>query len=191
MLRAFIAIELPPEIQLRLSELRDELKATMSGLPLRWIPVENIHLTLKFLGDVSATNIETIADILRAECGHYAPMEMSVGELGVFPDLRHPRVVWVGVQFPDELLQLQQRLEVETQRLGYPAEERQFSPHLTLARVQRGASREEQAGIGEKLQVQKLGFLAAAVIDELALIKSELKPSGAVYTRLLIAPLSA
>jgi 2'-5' RNA ligase len=190
-LRAFIAIELPEEVQQRLDAHCQALQKEMAGLPLRWVPVPNIHLTLKFLGDVSETNLKTIADILASSCGQYPPMEISLGGMGVFPDLRRPRVLWVGVEAPDELQHLQERLEAETERLGYPPEKREFSPHLTVARVKRGAARREQAAISQQVQAQKLGFLAAAVIDEVSLIKSELKASGAVYTTLSSAKLSA
>lgn len=190
-LRAFIALELPAEIQQPLAAQCAQLKTMMEGMPLRWVPVENIHLTLKFLGDVSETSVNTIADIMNSSCSHYAPVEIGVGGLGVFPDMRRPRVIWVDVEAPEELAQLQQRVEADMQRLGYPPEEREFSPHLTLARVQRKAKRRDLAEISTCLQAQKLGFLAAAVIDEVALIKSELKPNGAVYTKLSSAPLSA
>jgi RNA 2',3'-cyclic 3'-phosphodiesterase len=190
-IRAFIAIDLSPEIIQRLDDVAGQLKQQLPDVQIRWVPVENIHLTLKFLGDVSLANLEVLKKILLAEAGNHSPFEISVGELGAFPSPRRPRVIWVGVTSPPELSALQHGIESETARLGYQRENRGFSPHLTLGRVSRNASSREARQIGLVLDKFKVGFLGAAHVREVYLYRSDLRPGGAVYTRLLTAPLQS
>lgn len=190
-IRAFIAIDLSPEIIQRLEDVAGQLKQRLSGVQIRWVPVENIHLTLKFLGDVSLANLEVLKKILLTEASNHSPFEMSVGELGAFPSLRRPRVIWVGVSAQPELNALQYGIESETARLGYQRENRDFSPHLTLGRVSRNAPSQEARQIGEVLDKFKVGFLGATHVREVYLYRSDLQPGGAVYTRLMTAPLQS
>ena len=189
-IRAFIAIEMSPEIRRRLDQVSDELKQRLKDIPVRWVPVENIHLTLKFLGDVSVANLEVLKKILQSEIAGHHPFEMSVGELGAFPSNRRPRVIWVKVEAPAELEAVQRGIETESTRLGYAREERAFSPHLTLGRVSRNASSRDIRKISEVLDSYKVGFLGAARIQAVHLFRSDLKPGGAVYTCLFTVPLS-
>jgi 2'-5' RNA ligase len=189
--RAFIAIDLSPEIHKRLDQVASELKERLAGVPVRWVPVENVHLTLKFLGDVSLTNLEILKKILRSEAGNHLPFEISIGQLGAFPSKRRPRVIWVGVEAPQELMDLQRAIESETTRLGYARDRREFSPHLTLGRISRNANSADLRQIGEVLRNYKVGFLGATRVKEVHLFRSDLQPGGAVYTSLLNVPLSA
>jgi 2'-5' RNA ligase len=189
--RAFIAIDLSPEIHKRLDQVASELKERLAGVPVRWVPVENIHLTLKFLGDVSLTNLEILKKILRSEAGNHLPFEISIGQLGAFPSKRRPRVIWVGVEAPQELMDLQRAIESETTRLGYSRDRREFSPHLTLGRISRNANSADLRQIGEVLRTYEVGFLGATRVKEVHLFRSDLQPGGAVYTSLLNVPLSA
>lgn len=189
-IRAFIAIEMSPEIRRRLDQVSDELKQRLKDIPVRWVPVENIHLTLKFLGDVSVANLEVLKKILQSEIAGHHPFEMSVGELGAFPSNRRPRVIWVKVEAPAELEAVQRGIETESTRLGYAREERAFSPHLTLGRVSRNASSRDIRKISEVLDSYKVGFLGAARVQAVHLFRSDLKPGGAVYTCLFTVPLS-
>jgi len=190
-IRAFIAIDLSAEIIQRLEEVAGQLKQRLAGMQIRWVPVENIHLTLKFLGDVSMTNLEVLKKILLSESSNHPTFEMSVGELGAFPSLRRPRVIWVGVTAPSELNALQHGIETETARLGYQHENRDFSPHLTLGRISRNASSQEAHQIGQVLDSFKVGFLGATRVREVYLYRSDLRPGGAVYTRLMTALLQS
>jgi 2'-5' RNA ligase len=189
-IRAFIAIEMSPEIRRRLDQVSDELKRRLKDIPVRWVPVENIHLTLKFLGDVSVANLEVLKKILQSEIAGHHPFEMSVGELGAFPSNRRPRVIWVKVQAPAELEAVQRGIETESTRLGYAREERAFSPHLTLGRVSRNASSRDIHRISEVLDSYKVGFLGATRVQTVHLFRSDLQPGGAVYTCLFTVPLS-
>lgn len=183
-IRSFIAIDLPESLYAPLEQVSETLQGKLKDMPIRWVPVPNIHLTLKFLGDVSEKNINMIREILLAEAASHKQFEISVGGFGVFPSFTRPRVIWIGVEAPEELNQLYCRIDGETARLGYAPDKRKFNPHVTLGRVSRNASSKEVRFIGGVLRKYKLGFLGAARIMEVHLFKSDLSPKGAVYTKL-------
>ena len=189
-IRAFIAIDLSPAVRRRLQEVNEELKRRLEGVPVRWVPVENIHLTLKFLGDVSQENLEVLKKVLRIEAGNQHPFNVSVAELGAFPSPRRPRVIWVGVAAPPDLAAIQRQVEAETSRIGYSPEDRPFSPHLTLGRVSRNATYQDTHRIGEVLGAYAIGLLGTTQVQAINLYKSDLKPGGAIYTCLYSAPFS-
>jgi 2'-5' RNA ligase len=190
-IRAFIAIDLTPEIRQHIDQVTGQLKSRLEGVPVRWVPADNIHLTLKFLGDVSPANKEILQEILQSEVASHHRFEISVGGLGAFPGSRHPRVIWVGVEAPAELANLQRGVETAMARLGYAQEDRPFTAHLTLGRVSRNASSRDTHAIGDALDATKVGFLGLARIEFVHLYRSDLKPSGAVYTRIFSTPLKA
>lgn len=189
-IRSFIAIELSDDLLKPLQQVSDALQDEMKNLPIRWVPVPNIHLTLKFLGDISEANLEMIQTMIRNEVKQHKPFEIGLGNIGAFPNMARPRVVWVDVEVPDEVYLIQRRIDAHVTRLGYAPDKKEFNPHLTLARVSRNATPMEIRGVGEVLRKQKIGFLGAARIDEVVLFRSDLKPDGAVYTKLLVAPLT-
>lgn len=188
--RSFIAIDLPPSLYKQLEEVSGNLQDMLEGMPIRWVAVPNIHLTLKFLGDVSKKNISMINKIIQTESACHKQFEISVGRFGVFPNFSRPRVIWVGVEAPDELMNLHRRIDVETARLGYAPDQRKFNPHLTLGRVSRNANPQEVRSISAILRKHKLGFLGAARIEEVNLFRSELGRDGAVYTKMFTALLN-
>lgn len=180
--RAFIAIDLSEDIILRIRETSSGLQDRMGELPVRWIPAENVHLTLKFLGDVSATNVKRLAEIIRRVSLAHECFEISVGSLGVYPNMRLPRVIWLGVEAPQSLYAIQRGVDQETSRLGYETKEQDFSPHLTIGRVSRGADYRELKSIGDSLEAETVGFLGAARVERVNLYRSDLKPTGAEYS---------
>jgi 2'-5' RNA ligase len=188
-IRAFIAIKLSPEIHQGLKDLNLLLKQRLPDAPVRWVQVNNIHLTLKFLGDVSTANLETLTKLLQSEALNYPTFEISVGELGAFPSAHRPRVVWVGVQAPAELNNLQQGIEQKMARLGYKSEDRPFSPHLTLGRVSRNAGTQDFVRMEAALTTTKVSYIGAMLVNAVHLFKSDLQSSGPIYTELLEAPL--
>ena len=188
-IRAFIAINISPEIKQRLEVVSKDLQRSLQGVPIRWVPVENIHVTLKFLGDVSESNLDLLKEGLEAEATRHAPFDISAGELGAFPTIRRPRVLWVNVQAPSELEALQRGVDSEAARLGYDREERPFSPHLTIGRVSRNANSKDVRRISEHLESIKVGYIGAARIRDLHLYRSDLYPSGAVYTSIFTGAL--
>ena len=189
-IRSFIAVDMPENLFDALSETSEQLQDMLSGLPIRWVPIENIHLSLKFLGDVSKKNIPMLKEILLAEAASHTTFEISMGGFGVFPNVLRPRVLWVGVEAPDELVNLQRRIDMETARLGYAPDQREFSPHLTFGRVSRNATSEQLRKVSDLLRNFNLGFLGAARIDEVSLFRSDLGPDGAVYSKMYSAQLS-
>ncbi|MBE0408523.1 MAG: RNA 2',3'-cyclic phosphodiesterase [Anaerolineales bacterium] len=188
-IRAFIAIDLPPDIQECVGKISGELKEQLRNLPVRWVPLQNVHLTLKFLGDVSLKNLEVLTELISQVASGYQAFEISVGGIGAYPNIRKPRVIWIGLEGPDELNSLQHGIEVETTRLGYAREERPFSSHLTLSRVSRNANSVEIRQISNLLANYSVGFLGVANVSEVHLLKSELKPGGAIYTHIYSASL--
>lgn len=188
-LRAFIAIDIPDDLSQQIHDVSHDLAASMDGLPVRWTPAEKIHLTLKFLGDVSESNIEVISNILTTQALQTVPFDLSIGSLGVFPNMKSPRVIWIGVEAPEELTSLQRRVDLETARLGYISDHRKYIPHLTISRISRNAGPGQVQAVSKVLRNQKLGFLGVAKVTELFLYRSDLHPDGAVYTRIHRAPL--
>lgn len=180
-LRLFIAIELSPEICSGLQQVEKSLQVPLGALPVRWVPVKNIHLTLVFLGDVVTTQVAALKDMLHSQVAAQPVFELEVASLGAFPSFRKPRVVWVGVSAPPALPAMQRRIAQGAARLGYPMEDRPFSPHLTLGRVARNASPEEVVKIGEVLAAEKVATLGRMEVAAVNLYSSDLQPSGAVY----------
>lgn len=189
-IRAFIAINLSEEIHHGLEQVLQDLKSRLPGNAVRWVHAGNIHLTIKFLGDVSLASLEILTTMLQTEAVRHPPFEFSVGGLGAFPSPRRPRVVWVGVEAPLELVGLQRGVEAEMARLGYAPEERPFSPHLTIGRVTRNAGPDELRLLSSVLETYKVGFLGVTRVQAIHLYRSDLQPSGAVYTRLHSAALA-
>ncbi len=189
-IRSFIAVDLPVALNNALEKASNQLQEELSGGPVRWVPVNNIHLTLKFLGDVSEKNIPVFETILKTEAANHRVFEISVGGFGVFPNAARPRVLWVGVEAPDELMSLQRRIDMETARLGYAPEQRAFNPHLTLGRVSRNATPSQVRKASAVLKKHKIAFLGAARIETVTLYRSDLSPDGAVYSKISTATLA-
>ncbi len=135
LLRTFVAVEIPPQIQEIIQRETETLRKAIGTSVVRWVPSKNIHLTLKFLGDVSPMNIDTLAEMLRTEAHSCPSFDIHISGLGSFPSLKRPRVLLIGIQAPAELEALQRGIESATASLGYESERRGFSPHLTLGRV--------------------------------------------------------
>lgn len=188
LLRAFIAIDIPPEIKQAISSQTASLRKE-SGRAVRWVAVENIHLTLKFLGEVSSANLERLAQAVQSECAQTAPVTVSVESLGCFPNPRRPRVLWVGLVVPPSLNRLQRQVEASTVRLGYASDDKPFSPHLTIGRVREQAAPEEIQTLRSLLEQTTVASLGTFTVNEVHLYKSDLKSDGPVYTRLATAPL--
>ena len=185
MLRPFLAIELPDSLRPGLAQVQEELKR--SRAEVRWVPVGNIHLTLKFFGNVPDDEIEPLAAAAREAAAQAAPLQLQATSAGAFPSPNAPRVVWLGLggdMVP--LTQLFYRLEKAFAGLGYPAEGRAFNPHLNLGRVKSPANRDKLARLLEKLP--PLDW-PPFTVKELILFQSVLSPQGAKYTPLKVVPL--
>lgn len=189
LLRAFIAVEIPPEIHKAIESKTAPLRAILNSSLVSWVPTSNIHLTLKFLGGVSPANVELLTQMLSVEVSQHQSIALKFGGLGAFPNPRQPRVIWIGIQAPAGLEALQHGVEAAAATLGYPNEKRPFSPHLTIGRVKQNAGPIGMQKICNALEETKVGTLGTAQVTAIYLFKSDLKPTGAVYTRLFSAPL--
>ncbi len=187
--RVFIAIALPAPLQQKLDQAAGLLKNNQTRA-VHWVTGKNIHLTLKFLGEVDSNKIEPINQVIQAESRKVKPFELSAGGAGAFPNLRRPRVVWIGVQAPPVLAELAAAIDRGTQLLGFPGEDRPFSPHLTLGRVSQNASPQEVQAIGQVLSTTKISQLGGFEVTQVTLFRSDLQRSGAVYTPLFSAALA-
>lgn len=188
-IRAFIAIELSLPVQQKLDQVARELQQKMSGLPVRWVPVTNIHLTLFFLGEVSTTNLPSVISELQAEASQHPTFEIVVGKLGTFPNANYPRVIWIGVESPPVLAELQNGIALRMGRLGYANENRDFTPHLTLGRASRTAAPGDVRRIGDCVHQVEVGHLGVVHVQKVHLFRSDLKPAGAVYEYITTSPL--
>jgi RNA 2',3'-cyclic 3'-phosphodiesterase len=187
-IRSFIAVELPAAIQQQLDGITLKLKGPRTSA-VRWVPARNIHLTVKFLGDVSPVNMEMLMKMLKAQIGQQRVFNVSIGGVGAFPTSHRPRVIWVGVTAPPQLNTLIRLVEAETTKLGYAPEDRPFSPHLTLGRVSQNATPDQVHQVAEALAGIQVPELGICEVKEVVLFKSDLQSSGAEYTPLLRVPL--
>lgn len=190
LLRTFIAVDIPHELQRTIYRKTTHLRNSIGAL-VRWVPPDNIHLTLKFLGNIPPASVDILKQLLRAEADGCPPFLMQVGGLGSFPSLKRPRVLYISLQAPADLEALQHGIESATARLGYEAEQRAFSPHLTIGRVRQNIAAADQQKIRAALEGTRLDSLGNARVDSVHLYNSDLKPTGTVYTRMFSAPLGS
>lgn len=183
-LRSFVAIDVPDQAKRALLDLVEKLKG--QGVPgVRWVRPEGVHLTLKFLGNVDAAMIDPILRGIEAAAQGTPPFHLQLGDVGVFPSPGSPRVIWVGLKGDLEvLLTLQERIEGAMKGLGIPPEERNFVPHLALGRVQQGVPSVQRGLIGQALTSLALKETPGWRVESVNLMRSQLKPAGAVYNRL-------
>jgi len=184
-IRSFIAIEIPDEIKKGLSEIRERLKK--SGADISWTRPEGIHLTFKFLGEIEEGKLVNIQNAIEHAAKEISDFILRVGGIGFFPNIKSPRVIWIGIKGEGENLKtLQEAIERETEKIGFKREGRSFSPHLTLGRVRSQKNRDALTKYLEEFEKVELGSFN---VKEVSLMKSELRPKGAVYTQLWKATL--
>jgi 2'-5' RNA ligase len=189
-LRLFIAIELPPTVTEALAALQKRLQTFDRERAIRWTAISSIHLTLKFLGDTDPARQPAIDAALREAVAGRAPFSLNIDGAGCFPDLHKPRIVWAGVGGDLAALHaLRDAVERTVSPLDYPTEDRPFSPHLTLGRARQDALRQALAALGERIGQAQVGTLATWRVEGVSLMRSDPKPSGAVYTQVLYIPL--
>jgi 2'-5' RNA ligase len=181
-IRCFLAATLSTDMLHKLEEAQRQLREKLAPLRigLRWVSVENIHLTFKFFGQIAQATLpaieERVGKVLRTE----APFSFEAATLGAFPSAKRPRVIWAGIREPEpaRIGPLQDRLETALEELGFTREQRAFKPHLTLARIKPG---DEQTSLSEPLQSFAEIKLGRTEVHELVLYKSELSRGGARY----------
>lgn len=180
-LRLFIAIDLPAEVKALLHEMQQQLRQHTSAV--RWADPHGTHLTLKFLGATRAAAVPAITEGVQHAAARNRRFELQTGDLGVFPNMKRPRVVWLGIAGDvAELRQVQADVERFVAPLGFPSEHRPFSPHLTLGRSGKEPRPADLQSIAEAVQRVAIPRRLAFKVDELVLMRSEPGPGGARYT---------
>lgn len=185
-MRTFIAIELPHHIADALGKLQEILR--FPKLNIRWVRPESIHLTLKFLGDITPEAVGPISRTLSESARNYSPLSLSAKGSGAFPGIKNPRVIWVGLtgEVP-RLKLLQQTLEENLAALGIEKEKRSFKGHLTLGRIKGPVDPIKlNAALNKAMDFRTEPFLA----DRIILFRSDLRPTGPVYTKIASAALA-
>jgi 2'-5' RNA ligase len=176
-LRCFIAIELSESVKSALAELQNNFRKCQADI--RWVKPDNIHLTLKFLGDID--DVVGIEKVISEACNKYKPFDIEVAGAGVFPNIRSPRVLWVGIDDNEVLAGLQSAIEDGLAMLGFKKDKRKYQPHLTLGRFRSLRGDGTIVDIIGSYNNYKLGFMNASKVS---LIKSELSLLGAVYSKI-------
>ena len=188
-IRSFIAIELSEEVKRGLAKLRSELERAEHPF-VKWVDIGGIHLTLKFLGNIPFKQVDEITEAIKEATQGISPFHLEISGLGAFPNLKQPRVLWVGIgEEIDKLLSLQQKIDSALVSLGFTKEERPFVPHLTLARVRQGASPAERRSFGELAMSTSFETRYPLDIKSISLMRSQLTPEGAIYTCLSVVEL--
>ena len=178
-IRTFIAIKIPEDIQQKLGGVQEKLK--QSGAHVSWVKPDNIHLTLKFLGNIEDQQIPDVTACIENSVASIKPFQLQVGYAGAFPNVRFPRVIWVGVtdDEADSLKTLQTGLSSCLATLGFQDENERFQPHLTLGRVR---SQKNHSNLLRAIEAMVNIWVGQIAVDAVYLIRSELRPTGAEYT---------
>jgi RNA 2',3'-cyclic 3'-phosphodiesterase len=176
-IRTFVCVEVPQGVKARIEALQRALRR--GDVPVSWVKPANIHLTIKFLGDVAASKMDGVRRAIERAAQSIPPFDITVAGAGCFPSARNPRVLWVGLgPLPDELCRLHSNIEAELEGEGFAREAKRFAPHLTIARV--------RDPFKAKRTVEELmaaGFAAETFrASEVIVMRSELHPSGSIYT---------
>ena len=180
-IRTFLAIEIPKEILEQFERLQYRLGQSMTGV-IRWAKPGSTHLTLKFFGNITERDIRTIEDTLKAKAPAFTPIPIAVGTMGVFPSLSRPRVLWVGITTGlKELTATQAEVESALEKVGFEREQRPYRPHLTLGRMKTDRRIE---GLDKAIESHKDFAAGSFTAREMILFRSDLKPTGPVYTEL-------
>lgn len=179
-IRTFLAIDLPDQIKSELGKIQKRLKPKIEGV--RWTRPEGIHLTLKFFGYVVGDDCSNISNAIKAAIKGVKPFTLELGTIGAFPGPTRPRVIWIGIGGQVEaLIDLQQNLDMSLEQIGFPPEDRAFKPHLTLGRLKIPGS---AVGFPKVLEEGKKYQAGSFRCSGLTLFRSDLRPDGAIYTKL-------
>ena len=188
--RAFIAVEISPSIR---TEARKTLRPVMEAYPnVKWVEEENFHVTLKFLGTVPTVDLHRVVAAVERGCRKFEQFDLVFEGVGAFPNAEAPRSIWIGVrEGTREIRELARRIEAELAEIGYPPENREFTPHLTLGRA-RQKDRESgvDGGLGRMIFERSNVFFGSSPVDAVLVYSSELERGGPKYDVLAEIPLS-
>ncbi len=180
MVRSFLAIEVPETILKKIGRVQEDLKSSRADV--RWVSPGKIHLTLKFFGNIDESRIEPIVQSIQGSIQSTAPFPLRVKGLGAFPHLKNPRVIWTGlIDEKEVLISFQKGVETELEKIEFEPEGRPFQAHLTLGRVKSSRGRDELVARMEGYREEEFGDFQ---VEKVTLFKSDLRPTGPIYTPL-------
>lgn len=187
-IRTFVAVELSSAVRAEAARLVDLLRPV--GGDARWVEPQNMHLTLKFLGDVREEAIADVCRVVTKAAADFQPFDIKLGSAGAFPDLRRPRTLWIGItQGQQELVRLQSAVERALAKRGFPKENRDFFPHLTIGRIRESGP--QMGELGQRIQTHADFAAGGSTIRDVVVFASHLSSSGPTYEPLARAPLGA
>lgn len=182
-IRAFIAIPLPKEVIEYLAEIISTLKLTMPDKSVKWVQSGNIHLTLKFLGNISKSTLHFLFEKIKTD-NQFSPFNLTINKLGAFPSLYKPQVIWVGTSTHNTLSELAQFVENSTSMVKNENDSKSFSPHLTIARLRPGVKKDQLDIIKQELYKRKEINSISFAINHFCIYQSILTSKGPIYTEL-------
>jgi len=182
--RTFIAVDLPSNMLVRIEEITTYFMRKTPPKALKWVDMDNLHLTIKFIGEITEDKLEPVKHILSKALEDQNAFDIEISGLGMYPNKNNPRVIWLGIAGGKPLIQIFNSLDQALTTLDIRPEGRDFTPHLTIARVRRNTDKATATAIGKALSQFKVDPLGAITIDQVHLYQSVLEPSGPIYTSL-------
>lgn len=179
-IRCFISINLDDYIIRKIIELIDHLRKCEADI--KWVESNNLHLTLKFLGNTPVEDIPLIEKVLRKISKKFLPFYIKIKGIGIFPDKRHPRVLWIGLENKEVIIDIHKQIEANMSKIGYKKEEKEFNPHITIGRTR---SLLKIDRLIECLNDYKTYEFGSLLVDKINLMKSNLTPKGPIYTKII------
>jgi len=177
MVRCFLAIELPEPTLNELQELRSRI--VLPQFDVRWVKLENIHLTVRFFGEIPFEDIKRLSEAIRLGAQEIDPFRIVIKGVGAFPNIGNPRVIWTGIEDPAPIVRLEQSISKELDQISWPPPDKPFRPHMTLGRVRSDRGRRELRECVERNKDTTVGEFQA---NHISLIKSDLHRAGPLYT---------
>ena len=184
--RTFIALDFPCPVLDKIKKIQKSIDSSYSSI-IRWTKPENIHLTLKFLGEVKIEKIQTIEKSLDSIANKMEPFKIDLSEIGAFPNWGHPRIIWIGLEKSEPLLLLAKEIEENMNEIGFEREIRPFSPHLTIGRVRDDTSFKDFQMMENKCRTFTR-IEDRIPINNIYIYKSDLQPFGPIYSLLHSSP---
>lgn len=184
--RTFVAVSVSPDVINRINEIVLELSRGVEGV--KWVAPENLHFTLKFLGDVQDTDLHEVCSAVAGATEELAPFDVALSGAGAFPSAERPRTVWIGAgEGEEQFVELYDRVDKALRKLGFRSETRKFTPHVTVGRIRK--SNPTLAQLTEHLEAHAATELGTIPVDEVLIFSSELDSDGPHYHVLGRAPL--
>jgi len=182
MIRSFFAIPLSTKINDRIFVEMSKVKNLLLGAPIKWVEPQNLHLTIKFLGNSTIKDLNTIVDHVQKEIQFFKDFQLSFHSFGAYPSVKNPKVIWVGCDSNEQLQRLFKIIEDISSNFNIPCEERLFSPHITLGRVKNIFTKEESEVFTKTISQLRTIKFGTQDVNGFSLIRSDLRPSGPIYT---------